>query len=90
MNISRINSAPAFRGELILPSGSFNGYETIRTSAISEIKKYANGTRITGSGQDIFVRNEDASFQDVAAAYNMAKDDLVTVDLTSANMDLAI
>ena len=54
----------------------------INSENIAEIKKYKNGTNLKGFCLDYFVSNKTASFQDIAAAYNIAKDDTVIVDLS--------
>lgn len=91
MNVSKINSTPAFRGTLIVPNdvpGAFKNYTIFYTEDIYKIRKYANGTKIMGYRQDCFVSNDKLSFQDIAAAYNMTKNDCITVDLTTSNMEL--
>ena len=97
MNVAKINSTPAFRGTIVVPNELDNnctfgldGHTTFSTKCISVITKYKNGTRITGAGGDCFVSNKKVSFQDIAAAYNMAKDDLVTIDLTKSSMNLML
>ena len=96
MNISKINSTPAFRGYITVTDEN-NRVRTFDSNHISEIKKYKNGTVIDGIiGNDrveCFVSNKKASFQDIAAAYNMTKSGVLkmdNVDLASSNIDLKV
>ena len=89
MNISKINSTPAFRGYITVKD-IYNKVRTFETRNIFEVKKYGNGTVIKGITEndrvDCFVNNRTATYQDIAAAYNMAKNSTFRVDLTSSGM----
>ncbi|MBQ7450148.1 hypothetical protein IJS77_01930 [bacterium] len=87
MNISKINSTPAFKGSIMVPIKTQHNqpvYKVFDTKAISFIRKYNNGTQIRYLNEDYFVNKEKASFQDIAAAYNMSRDNLFDVDLTTS------
>ena len=93
MNIPKINSTPAFKGSIIVPIKTQHNqpdYKVFDTNAILFIKKYNNGTQIRYLNEDYFVNKEKASFQDIAAAYNMSRDNLFEVDLTTSKMDLKV
>ena len=90
MYISKINSAPAFRGTLIVPNEifgnwTFDGHTTVSTDEIEKIQKYKNGTRLMWPECNCFVSSKKVSFQDLAAAYNIAKKENITVDLTKSS-----
>ena len=95
MNVSKINSTPAFKGIILVPEEKQNSqidYKIINTDDIKIVRKYKNGTLIQRFGmEDCFVSEKKVSFQDVAAAYNMAKNqDNVDIDLTTSSKDLRV
>ena len=88
MNISKINST-AFNG-FIMVKDQHGEKRCFDTNAISYVRKFQDGTQIVGrdtNGKpDCFVRRSGGvTYQDIAAAYNMAKKDLIRVDLTNAD-----
>ena len=88
MNISKINSI-AFNGYIMVKDQS-GEKRCFYTKNISYVRKFQDGTQIVGPDtngkHDCFVRRSGGvTYQDVAAAYNMAQKDPIRVDLTNAD-----